>query len=476
MEDKKYKYLFKNTLLFTVSSFGSKILTFLLVPLYTNVLSTAEYGTADLISTTSTLLFYFFTLNIADSVLRFAIDREQNKKEILAYGLKVTFIGSLICALGCAALPFTKLLNWNGYCYAFLFLRFFFYSLNNVVINYLRAADKIKEVAIAGLITTAVTIASNILCLLWFKLGLLGYLISVVSGAAVSTLYGWIVICRDKNNGSVLKCCDKQVRREMRDYSVPLIFNGVCWWANNSLDKYFLLGMIGESANGIYGVAQKIPTILTVFQSIFNQAWNLSAIREFDKDDSDGFFSGMYNIYNAGMVLVCSGLILFNIPLARLLFAKDFFEAWKCSSILLLSVLFSSLAGFVGSVFTAVKNSRIFAVSTVTAAAVNAVLNYFLIKAFGVTGAAAATAVSFVIVWLIRLICSRKYIRLRIKYVRDIAAYLLLVGQIVAEHMENHNYPIQILIFVVLVALYGKEFIEILKKIKALVAGKVKRK
>ena len=80
-KNNKYAYLAKNTMLFTISSFGSKILSFLLVPLYTAVLSTEEYGTADLVTTTAGLLIYVFTLNIADAVLRFAIDRKNNQEE-----------------------------------------------------------------------------------------------------------------------------------------------------------------------------------------------------------------------------------------------------------------------------------------------------------------------------------------------------------------------------------------------------------
>ena len=84
MTRNKYGYLAKNTLLFTVSSFSSKILSFLLVPLYTNVLSTADYGIADIVSTTSTLLTFVVSLNISESVLRFAIDNnDQDPKRVV---------------------------------------------------------------------------------------------------------------------------------------------------------------------------------------------------------------------------------------------------------------------------------------------------------------------------------------------------------------------------------------------------------
>ena len=48
----------------------------------------------------------------------------------------------------------------------------------------------------------------------------------------------------------------------MRGYSIPLIFNGVAWWMNNSIDKYFVTVICGAAQNGIYAVSYKIPTII----------------------------------------------------------------------------------------------------------------------------------------------------------------------------------------------------------------------
>ena len=228
---------------------------------------------------------------------------------------------------------------------------------------------------------------------------------------------------------------------------------------NNSIDKYFVTAICGAAQNGIYAVSYKIPTILTVFHSIFSQAWNLSAIKEFDKNDKDGFFANTYTMYNAILVILCSGLVLFNIPIAKILFAKDFFVAWKYSSVLLVSIVFSALSGFLGSIFTAVKDSKIFAVSTVISAIVNCILNAILIPMWGIQGAAIATAISFFLIWFIRLICTRKYIKWRINLVVDIVAYVILVIQVVLEHFENHNYVGQIICLIILLLLYRKQFL-----------------
>ena len=98
----KSSYLIKNMGILTISNFSSKILVFLLVPLYTSVLSTKEYGTYDLAVSTATLLYPILTLNIVDAVMRFLMDKESDKKAIASIGLKYVSISSVL--FGCIAL------------------------------------------------------------------------------------------------------------------------------------------------------------------------------------------------------------------------------------------------------------------------------------------------------------------------------------------------------------------------------------
>ncbi len=463
--NKKYGYLVRNTMLFTISSFGSKVLSFLLVPFYTSVLSTADYGKADILTTTAGLLIFVFTLNISDAVLRFAIDQCERQEEILLYGIKVLLKGSVL--LGAVLLLCWKLIpaKWESYCYVFLFFNFFNSSLNQIICNYLRAIDRIRAVAISGIITTFFIVTSNILLLLVIKIGLAGYLLSFIIASLASIIYGLLQIW-SFHGKIVFSCCSPKMQREMKHYSIPLIFNGIAWWANNGIDKYFISGIIGVANNGVYAVAYKIPTILSAFSGIFVQAWNLSALKEYEKSDNDHFFANMYSAYSTGMVVICSALILINIPLSRLLFSKDFFAAWRCSSTLLLSMIFSGLSSFVGSVFSAVKANKICAVSTISGAVVNIVLNSVMISKWGTQGAAIATAISFMTIWLVRMIYVRKYIDWKLNMKTDIMAYMLLIIQIVFEHSRGHAYPGQILAFSSIVILYRSQILRMFQNMK----------
>lgn len=466
MEKNKYGYLIKNTFLFTISSFCSKLLTFFLVPLYTSVLSTSDYGTADLLTTTAYLLLYIVTVNIADAVLRFVIEKQNYGEEIYGYAIKVILKGNILYLLLLIIFAYFNPIHWEYYLYVFLFLNVFLTSFQNLASNYLRAKDNVRDVAIGGIVSTAITILCNIVTLVVFKLGLIGYLISLNLGLLVTTVF-YLFKCENIYHAFLNATKNRDIQKSMMRYCIPLILNGIAWWISASLDKYFVVAMINTSANGIYSVAQKIPSILTTFSTIFMQAWNLSAIKEFDKNDSDGFFTNTYKTVNSALVICCSFLILINIPLAKVLYNKDFFIAWKCSSWLLISVVFSSLSSFEGSVFSAVKNTRIVSVSTVMSAIINIVLNFIFIPIWGIQGAAIATAISFFSVWLIRYILMKKYIKIRTNNYLCLSTYLLLIVQVLLERIYNHCYIGQCVIFIIIIFLYKKNLKAIIVKIKS---------
>jgi O-antigen/teichoic acid export membrane protein len=449
----KYKYLGKNTLVFAISSFGTKFLSFLLVPLYTNILTTGEYGVADLITTTATLMIYVFTINIAEAVLRFALEQKKNTNSILAYGIKVLAIGTLLLISTMAIVYWAHFIDWKPSYYVYLILYFFFTALYQILTNYLRAVDKVTAVAMAGIVSSISMISANLLFLLIVKIGLNGYLIALISGPAAGTFYSIYKIglpLRDYFDQSA----SADTKKAMISYSIPLIFNNIALWINAFLDRYFVTAFCGVAQNGVYAIASKIPTILSMCYTVFAQAWTLSAIREFDKEDKDGFFSETYSMYNSLMVVACSVLILINIPLAKFLYSGDFFIAWEYSSVLLISVLFNSVTAFFGSIFSAVKDSKAIAVTTLISAAVNILLNLILIPIMGPLGAAIATAACYAVMAMVRYIVIRKYILIRINLYKDSFIYGLLIIQVFLEHTTNHGYIGQIIILGSIVFLY----------------------
>lgn len=461
-----YKYLFKNIGLLTLSNFATKLLSFFLVPLYTSVLSTTEYGTYDLFNTTISLLIPILTLNIFDGVSRYALEKEYDRSAIVTVGARY-YIRSCIFIFVLIILNYVLGINPIFSEYGVLFaLMFMVQALSGIVVGYTRGIDRISDLSVSSVITTAITIGCNIVFLVVFKWGLSGYFLANIIGPAFHCVY---LIIRDKIPQTInFKKKYNKEKKELLEYSRPLIFNSLSWWVNNAADKYVVIGFCGLSANGIYSVASKIPTILNVFQSIFSQAWTLSAVKDFDPEDKKGFFKNMYASYNCAMTVLCSAIIAGDKILARILYANDFYGAWVYVPWLTISIVFGSMSGYIGGIFSAVKDPKMFAKSSIIGAVLNVILNFALTPVVGVMGAAVATTVSYFVIWLIRYYNVRKYINLRISLCRDLLSYALLVVQSIILILIEQNlilYILQACMFLIMLVLYRKDIILVVRKV-----------
>ena len=204
---------------------------------------------------------------------------------------------------------------------------------------------------------------------------------------------------------------DKELEQEMLAYSRPMIANSLAWWVNSVSDRYIVTIFCGVGINGIYSVASKIPAILNTIQNIFGQAWVVSAVEEFDPEDSNGFFAKMYAGYNCTVVIACSAIIACNIPLASLLYANEFFEAWQFVPYLTIAIVFGSLVGYAGGILASVKDAKEFARSSVVGALTNLILNLITVPLIGALGAAISTLVSYWLVWVLRMKTLKNYIK-----------------------------------------------------------------
>lgn len=456
----QYRYLLKNIGLLTLSNFATKMLSFFLVPLYTTLLTTTEYGTYDLFNTTIGVLLPILTLNVQEAVLRFSIDNQFSRRSIVTVATRYLIISNLLVIGG---LGVNAIFRINELVYEYSFFFFLMYlsqSLSGILIMYVRGIDKIKELSISSVLASALTISFNIFLLAVFRWGLAGYFLANILGTLLQCIYlMWKV-----NVFKEIKLRERfeEEKSAMVIYSRPLIANSIAWWVNNASDRYIVIFFCGLAENGIYSVASKIPSILNIFQTIFNQAWTLSAVKDFDSEDKDNFFTNTYKIYNCLMVIICSAIIVADKILAKLLYANDFYIAWEYVPWLTIAILFGAISGYIGGFFAAVKDSKIFARSTLFGAFTNIILNLLLVPFIGALGAAIATAVSYFEVWAFRYWHSRRYIKIKIKLVRDCISYIILTLQsvvLLSASQDSLLYVIELVLFVWILIIYRDDLL-----------------
>lgn len=459
----KYKFLSKNIGLYSISSFGQKFLALLLMPVYTSFLTTGEYGTIDLITTTVSLLVPIFTLNISEAVMRFTI-KDKSATEAVSIGVKVIIRSNLILLLCIILVNCFSFFSSYRVFTVWVFFSFFLNSWYSLYQNYARATDNLNVFVVGSIVQTTTSLLFSIFLIVVVELHITGYYLAQIIGLFAAIAFLEIKLKIRKKVSSMIPI-NSDKAKELYKYSVPTVFTAIAWWINTSLDHYMVTGLCGIAENGIYAVAYKIPNILGIFNNIFTQAWTLSAITEYDKKDTDSFFGNTYDYYNSAMIIMCSAIIFFNVFLSKILYAKEFFAAWQYVPLLLISTLFSALSGFLGGVFSAAKDTKTCAYSTVISAFANIVLNFILIPRFGVLGAAIATAVSYIIAWMIRLIVSRKYIKMRISFRKGIIGYCLVIIQAGIAMTDSHAYLIQGALILLICITFRSEYTKSLKKI-----------
>lgn len=168
------------------------------------------------------------------------------------------------------------------------------------------------------------------------------------------------------------------------------------------------------------------------------------------------------------MVVLCAIIILADKVLAKYLYANDFYVAWRYVPWLTIAIVFGALAGYLGGFFSAVKNSKIYAQSTIAGAVVNVVLNILFTPFLGALGAAIATAICYFVVWAIRYQSVKKYIKLRINIARDLLSYCLLIVQsIIILIISNalYLYLIETILLLLILFLNRIELLKIINKV-----------
>lgn len=419
----KYKTLLKNTGILAVGSFSSKILVFLLIPIYTAVLTESEYGSYDLILSTINLLIPILTLNITDAVLRFPMDKSADPASVARSGLFLIALSVIAVFLGSYLLEpmFFSLLPGASYV-PYLYLAMALYQF---LITLARGIERMKPIAIAGIMSAVLIFSLTVMLLLVARWGLDGYFVANIVGLSLPSLYLIFslrsTLCFGRINPALMK---RMVR-----YSLPLATTVIGWWLINSSGRYIVTAFCGLDSNGLLSIGYKIPAIFNTIVGVFLQSWQVSAVKEFDEHDADDFLSRTYHITEGLLAVTCACLIAISPILCRLLFADQFYEAWRLVPFLLIGALASSMSGMLGPFFTAQYATRPLVISTGISGIVCIVSCIILVQFLGVRGVAIGSMMACLANWVWRVRDASAYVRISFNLKRTVLVYLVMFLQ-----------------------------------------------
>lgn len=438
--------LVKNTAILAIGQLSSKVFTFLLLPVYTSLLTPNDFGKIDAVQTVISLLLYFVTLQIENAIFRFLIEYRNKENIQISY---VTSASVVLLVMVGISITLIILLN---YIFMFPYIKLIIaliliQSLYLFISNLARGLGKNADYSIASFLITVSSLISNILMIVIFKYGAVSILLSIV----ISNLIGFIYLFYRVKIWKLIKFENIDIIKinEMLRYSLPLIPNAISWWIANMSDRLIVIYFLGTMYNGIYAAANKIPTIYTTIFVVFNTAWAESVSLAINDSDRNNYIESMMNNSFKLFSFINMGIILCVSIFFDYLIGNQYSEAYNQIFILLLAIFVNSLCSLLGGILGGLKNTYVIGWTTVIGAVINAIINIIFIKIIGLYAASISTLISYIIIYLFRHFSVRKTVPYKISRSYLISYFLMLV-LVSYGYFERKFFVNMIILFILL--------------------------
>lgn len=457
----KTKELTKKTLIISIGKICTSFVTFLLLPLYTNILSTEEYGIVDLVNTLIGLIVPIVSLQLEQAVLRSLIASRNNEKEqssiISTAFCELTFQIILFIILSLIIFPYVT----NNYKYLLVInlIAYIYFSLS---LQVARGLGQTQKYSLGSFLSAFFTIVFNVAFIALFKLGATGMLLGNLCGYLCSFLYMFFSLKIYKYIN--IKKFSKILLKKLLHYSVPLVPNSLSWWVFTASDRIIVSSYLGVSENGIMSACLKFSTIIITLYNIFDTSWIESVSAHIDDDDFDDFYNSIFNkVFNLFaclcLLLICAMPFVFPIMIN-----SKYGSGYGLIPISILATLFNTVQGMTAVVYAAKNNTKSIAKTSITAAIVNIVVHLSLIKFIGLYAAVISTFSSYFTLAIYRYFdVNKKYVKIKLDFKMLIVVIGLFILAFACYYINNIYLIIAMLIMSIIYTLYSNKII--LKKI-----------
>lgn len=458
------KNLAKNTIIITIGKICTQLITFFLLPLYTGILSTEEYGTVDLLNTLVSLLLPIVTFQVEQAVFRELIEvrGKKDKESRIISSAVITVIFQCIVYLVIFALISPFINNHYKFFLATNVVANIFLSL---LLQIARGFGDNKKYAFASFISALSTIIFNVLFLVVIKLGANGMLLGTMLGQIVATIYLFISLKLYK----YLKVKDykKEVIKSLWKYSLPLIPNAISWWVFNASDRVIASAFLGVDQNGILAASLKFSAVYITFYNIFNMSWTESISIAIKDDDVNDYFNRMFNIVLRLFTAMGVGMIACMPFVFPIMINEKFSAGYGLIPISIVGSLFNVVVGLISVIYVAEKNTKAIASTSIVSAVINIIVHLVLIKFIGLYAAVISTFVAFFVMSIYRLMdASKRYFKIKIDMKFIIQSLIALIFVFVSYYINNVYLNVFVVLFAVLFAIYiNKDSFDIIFKL-----------
>lgn len=433
---------------YAIGNIGSKIITFLMVPLYTYfVHDTSDFGYYDLCLTVCLLLLPFVTLQLRDGAFRFLLDcnDDSQRQRIVTFVSRTMLTTMSVSVLAAVAIAMVTSVQYIGYVVGLLIAM----SVQEVYSQVFRGLGNNKAFVAVGMLAALGIGIFSIIFVAVLGWGIKGiFLANIIARILALVLVESRVRLITTNTRWSINYRD--VGRDIVRYTLPLLPGSLCWWLTGSSDRLFITHFLGLDINGVYAVAIRFTGIINTLGIIFYQAWQETAILQYNSPDRNRFFSKTFNTYIFLLAIIFVGYVFMLKVNYGWLVADEYSESLNYIYPLGLSALIFAMVGFFDMGYQCAKDTKRTLPAIVLAAVVNVTLNFSLINPLGIYGVITTLLVTYLVLVIYRWHDMKRYFTLRFDRRTIIPIIVTLASA--APFYYNHNALLDITFMIIALA------------------------
>lgn len=403
------KKFMKDSVIYAFPTFISGGLGFFLLPLYTRILSPADYGSLDLLTIFGGMVSVVIALEISQAVARFFTGELDPVRKVLIASSAFWF------TLACYSLfALLMLLNTNplanlimgaaGMEDAFQIGIIYIWSngLFYLIQNQFRWELRSINYAIVSLFMSFVTALVSVWLAYVMEWGLEGILTGMVFGSLAGTSLGiwWL-------RKSIRFCFDSSLLQEMLLFSIPLVFSSLTVWLSTYIDRIMINHYLSVDELGLYSIGLRIALVGGLLIVGFRGAITPLIYMYYREEQTPHHLANIFRLFVFCVLIVFLVLSLFAIDIVKLLTTEAFYGSSVVVVYLVPAVLLTNMYIFAPGAGIA-KKTHYFIWINLAGALLNLFLNILLIPPLGIVGAALATFISSIVLFAMYMIVSQK--------------------------------------------------------------------
>ena len=454
---KNFKNTFKHTLIYSIGNLSAKLVGFILLPLYTSHLSTADYGMFALLEITSQIMVAVLGFKLSTAMMRWCSSEEDEKKKRSIVFTNYIFTLAFMLTINLLVLPFhSKFSNlyFNTEDYAFFFKIIFisaaFEILNYFPLELIRLKEKSLLFITISVLKLTSTLTLNIYFIAHLNFGIKGILYSMLIGNGIVFLL--LLPFLIKNMHPIFQF---RKFKQMFSYGMPLVFSTIAIMLLNMGDRFIIKYLLDFSFVGIYSLGYKIASVINmlVIQS-FQMGFLPIAYKMFDKPDANRFFSKTLTYYVLVVSIFCLVLSMFSKEVIELFSKNEAFNmAYKVVPFFCLAFILRAIQYVFSLGLHFSKKTKYNPFIVLIIAVLNIGLNFLLIPVFDFYGALIATIICWILMVIGFYIVSQKYYKVNYEINKVFLIIVIIAGLFYLSHLvENSNLllsiPLRLLIIV----------------------------